>query len=76
MWLVLTNWNALLQRSVPMLLQNVIVFKWANHGLFFVYFRSFPNKQYNFYNKHCDKSPSVYGAGIRTHDQQIASLVA
>ena len=33
-------------------LQNRNFFKWANSGLFFVYFRSFSNKQYNFYNKH------------------------
>ena len=34
--------------------------KWANPGLFLVYFRSFSNKQYNFYNKQMWKmlSPS------------------
>ena len=31
--------------------QWVFLKKWAKPGLFFVYFQSFSNKQYNFYNK-------------------------
>ena len=35
----------------------------------FHYFRSFSNKQYNFYNKSMWKNVHpVYGAGIWTHD--------
>ena len=46
---------------------------WANPGLFFVYFRSFSNKHYNFYNMWKNVHP-VYGAGIRTHDLRNVSL--
>ena len=45
------------------------IFKWANPGLFLIYYQSFSNKQYNFYNKSLWKNVHpVYGAGIRTHD--------
>ena len=45
-------------------------FKWANPGLFFVYFRSFSKKhQYNFYKKSMWKNVHpVYGARIRSHN--------
>ena len=29
---------------------NMVVFKWAIRGLFFVYYWYFSNKHYNFYN--------------------------
>ena len=42
----------------------------ANLGLFSIYFQSFQNKLYNFYNKSMWKMSKcpVYSAGIRTHD--------
>ena len=51
--------------------------KWAILDLFFFYFRSFAYKHQNsFYNKLMWKNVHpVYGAGIRTHDLQIACLI-
>ena len=50
--------------------------KWANPGLFFVYFGSFSNQHhYNFYNKYMwKKFHRIYGAGIQTHDLQNVNL--
>ena len=40
--------------------------KWANPGLFFIYFRSFSDKEYNFYNKSLQKIPCP--SGMQTHN--------
>ena len=51
------------------------IFKWANLGLFFVYFGSFFKKHYNFYNKWMRKNVHlVFSAGIRTVDLSNMSL--
>ena len=51
-------------------------FKWAIPGLFFIYFRLFSSKHYNFYNKYMwNNVHPVYGARIRTHDLQYMSLL-
>ena len=52
-------------------------FKWAILGLFFVYFWSFTNKQYQFYNKlgNVINVHPVCGAGIRTQNFLIMSLL-
>ena len=55
--------------NILVALLNFFLKKWANPGLFFVYFRSFQVNQYNFYNKSMRKNVyPVYGTGIRTHD--------
>ena len=41
--------------TLTCLLTFVFFKKWANSGFFFIYFRSFSNKQYNFYNKSIGK---------------------
>ena len=54
-----------------------IFFKWANTGLFFVYFRSFQTNNTIFTTNQCEKCHGhpVYGARIRTHDLQNVSLL-
>ena len=47
---VLDVWSWLQYLTLFHLLK-IIFFKWANPGLFFIYFRSFQTIQYNFYNK-------------------------
>ena len=59
-------------------LQAMVFFhkKWANPGLFFVYFQSFQTNITNFYNKYMWKNVHpVYGAGIQTHDLRNVSLL-
>ena len=49
--------------------------KLDNHGLFFVYFRSFQTNITNFYNKYMWKNVHpVYSAGIWTHNLRNMSL--
>ena len=46
-----------------------IFLKWANHSLFFVYFRSFQTNNTIFTTNQCEKCPNVhlvYSAGIQT----------
>ena len=59
--------------SVP---KNVF-FKWANPGLFFVYFRSFQTNNTIFTTNKCEKCHVhlVNGTGIRTHDLRNMSLL-
>ena len=51
--------------------------KWANPGLFFVYFWSFQTNNIIFTTNQCEKCHvhSVYGAGIQTHDFWNMSLL-
>ena len=51
-------------------LNTLLIFKkWANTGLFFVYFRSFQTNNTNFFNKYMWKNVHpVYGARIQTYD--------
>ena len=71
--LFLSNWRPdFLPETDALLTQSLLgVLKWANHGLFFVYFRSSSNKQYNFFTTNqCEKCyvHPVYRAGIQTHN--------
>ena len=57
------------------ILAKCLFFKWAIIGLFFSYFRPFQTavqclQQLNVKNDH-----QIYGAGIRTHDLFIISLL-
>ena len=48
--------------------------KWANPGLFLVYFRSFSNKHFNFSNKQCNKWPcSIWclGSNLQPSDCEL-----
>ena len=51
-------------------LNTLLIFKkWANTGLFFVYFRSFQTNNTNFFNKYMWKNVHpIYGARIQTYD--------
>ena len=69
-YLLLHKYFCLFDRS------QVGFFKWANPGLFFVYFGSFQTNITNFYNKYMWKNfHPVYGAGIWTHDHRNMSLL-
>ena len=56
---------------------NFFLKKWANLGLFFVYFRSFQTNNTIFTTNQCEKCHvhPVSGAGIRTHDLWNVSLL-
>ena len=56
--------------------EEAFLLKWAIPGLFLIYFRSFLNKHYNFYDKFMWKDVHpVYGAGIQTHNLWEMSLL-
>ena len=93
MWLLTTNQSSLLKHRVVTVHLNlflkwaprrllwvnlVFLYKWANPCcLFFVYFRSFSNKQTIpfFTANKCEKCPSSYSTGILTHDLLLDSRV-
>ena len=60
----------LAERAIPTPEVRRVLKKWANPGLFFVYFQSFSNKQYNFYKKYVKKCPS----SIRCRDSNPRPL--
>ena len=60
------------------LLKFKILFKWANQGLFIIYFWSFQTNNTIFTTNQCEKFPNVhpvYNAGIQTHDLRYMSLL-
>ena len=61
MLLILTNESALIQRRLGQLHYNksFLLKKWANPGLFFIYFRSFQTNNTIFTTKQCEKNMST-----------------
>ena len=72
-----TNWATATSHLQCLIIDMKSFFKkkWANPGLFFVYFRSFQTNITKFYNKYMWKNVHpVYSDGILTHDLWNVSL--